>query len=114
MDSLKAFALGEANRHKPLMIFDWIKAAKLIKENKPIKVEAGLSGDWEWTGGIIYEDGKIVKNSYTYLASTWATPLIEIDGDTIPCYVMETKDVKWNSDTKWPKEALDILGDANE
>jgi hypothetical protein len=70
MDSWSAFAKGEANRGKELMVFDWVKAAKLIKERKPIIASAGLCSDWEWTGGTIYENGKPVKkeDTYTYLA----------------------------------------------
>ena len=63
-----------------LRVFDWTKAAHLIKEQKPDVAEAGLAGDWEYTGGIIYEDGKPDKKSYTYLASLWAIPQIKLDG----------------------------------
>lgn len=32
MNTLSAFAMGAANRGKELMVFDWDKAAKLIKK----------------------------------------------------------------------------------
>lgn len=108
MDTLSAFALGEANRHKELMVFDWIKAAKLIKEKNPSFARAGLSGDWEWTGGTIFSSGKTVTNDYTYLASTWATPELDLDGEKINCFVMQSE-CSWDESTKWPQEALDIL-----
>ena len=47
MDTLMAFVIGERNRHKELMVFDWNKAARLIKERKPFVASAGLRDDWE-------------------------------------------------------------------
>lgn len=111
MDTMSAFAMGEANRHNELMVFDWEKAATLIAERKPDYVRAGLSGDWEYTGGDIYIDGAPVdrEKTYVYLASTWATPEIEIDGDVIDCFKMQSETPSWDSDTYWPEEALGIL-----
>ena len=37
MDTLSAFARGEASRDKPSMVFDWLKAAKLIRKHKTRK-----------------------------------------------------------------------------
>jgi len=115
MDTLSAFVRGAANRGRPMMIFDWNKAAKIIKARKPKTASAGLSGDWEWTGGEIYEAnrGPVPRNeTYTYLASTWATPELKIDDDMIDCFIMEDKVPKeWSgtSDVYWPQSALDIL-----
>lgn len=109
MNTLMAFAMGEANRGKELMVFDWDKAAKLIRERKPEYVSAGLRGDWENTGGTIYEDGKPVMADYTYLASTWAVPELCIDWEIIDCYRMKHETPRWGPDTKWPQSALDIL-----
>lgn len=109
MDTLSAFAMGQANRDNELMVFDWVKAATIIKKRKVTKASAGLEGDWEYTGGIILEYGKVPKDSYTYLASTWATPQLSIEGAVIDCYIMASKRPKWNAKTFWPKEALKIL-----
>lgn len=108
MDTMSAFIMGEMNRGKELMVFDWDKAARIIKERKATSASAGLRGDWEWTGGTILKDGKPDFDSYTYLASTWATPELEIDGEIIECYIMKRK-TEWDSDTKWPQSSLDIL-----
>lgn len=112
MDTMMAFAMGEANRGKPAMVFDWHKAARLIRERKPREVGAGLMSDWEYTGGSIYRNGAPVKkdDTYTYLASTWATPEIELDGEKEPCFLMEydSKEV-WDEHTYGPQSALDIL-----
>lgn len=110
MNNLQAFANGEANRGKPLMVFDWDKAAYLIKELKPNNVSAGLRGDWEYTGGCIFSDGKPVprEDTYVYLASTWAIPEIEIDVSVFPCWKY-AEGTGWDADTYWPKSALSIL-----
>ena len=112
MDTLKAFAMGQANSNKQLMVFDWDAAAKLIKDRNPDTVSAGLSGDWEWTGGQIYNstNGPVKKeDTYTYLASTWAIPEIEIDGETIDCFKMQDETDGWSAETYWPDSALSIL-----
>jgi hypothetical protein len=110
MDSLEAFALGQANRDKELMVFDWEKAAKLIKQKGEKNASAGLRNDWEWTGGMIFTNGKPDMDDYTYLASTWAIPELEINGEIFECYKMQSDRPGWDSDTKWPKTALRILG----
>jgi len=109
MNSILAFAMGEMNRNEKMMIFDWDKAAQLILERKPKTASAGLSGDWEWTGGEIYRSGEIVDDEYTYLGSTWATPMLEMDGDEVECYQMQSDDLKWDEKTKWPDSARKIL-----
>ena len=107
---MSAFIQGDEARARgaKLMVFDWDKAARLIKKKKPNIASAGLSGDWEWTGGEIFKNGEPVTDSYTYLASIWATPELDLDGDIIPCYKMKDE-TEWGSDTKWPKSALKIL-----
>jgi hypothetical protein len=115
MDTMSAFAMGMASRGKATMVFDWDKAAKLISERKPLVASAGLAGDWEYTGGSIYRDGKPVprENTYTYLASTWATPELDLDGDVIPCWKFWDDTPNWHSDTYWPESALKILNESS-
>lgn len=114
MENAKAFAMGLANQHKELMVFDWDKAARLIKEKKVNYAEAGLQGDWEYTGGKIFEDNKPVpkEDTYVYLASTWATPEIEINGELFDCYKMQSETPDWDSGTYWPDSALAIIQEA--
>ena len=111
MDTMSAFIRGRATEGKELMVFDWEKAALLIKTKGAKNASAGLQGDWEWTGGDILRDGNPIpeEKTYVYLASTWATPEIEIDGETIACYRMEKETPGWDSGTYWPEEALKIL-----
>lgn len=114
MNSISAIAMGMANRGKEQMVFDWEKAAQIIRERKPAFAAAGLRDDWEYTGGTIYKDGEPVLNDYTYLASTWAVPELNIDGEVIPCYRMKSETPGWDSSTKWPESALEILGGESE
>jgi hypothetical protein len=113
MDTLLAFAMGAATKGNETMVFDWDKAARIIRDKQPKTAYAGLCGDWEYTGGCIYEEGSPV-HEYTYLASTWAVPeLILDDEEPIECYLMK-HETKWNEKTKWPKSALDILNGKDE
>ena len=109
MDTLSAFMIGQANRGKELKVFDWDKAARLIRESGADNASAGLAGDWECTGDNILINGKIPDNSCAYLASTWATPELEIDGMRQDCYKMQSETDGWDSDTFWPESARKIL-----
>jgi hypothetical protein len=111
MDTLSAFARGQAAKGNPQRVFDWDRAAELIKERQPKRAGAGLAGDWDYTGGSIYEDGKPVDadDTYTYLSSNWATPELDLDGDVIDCWIYEKDSDGWGPSTYWPQSALDIL-----
>lgn len=96
--------------------FDWDKAAEIIKEklksHPDLIAEAGLQGDWEHTGGIIFENGKAASEDYTYLSSNWATPTLiliwnGIEQEEIPCFTEANK--RFNENSKWDKESLKIL-----
>ena len=97
--------------------FNWNQAAEIIKnefKNHPdLKAEAGLQGDWNYTGGIIFKDGKPTNEEYTYLASNWAMPTLILSWDDheqkeLDCWIEEND--KFSSDTKWDDESLAILG----
>ena len=109
MDTLSAFAMGEANRGKELMVFDWDKAARMIKESGTSTASAGLRSDWEWTGGNIFYNGKPNMDDYTHLSSTWAVPEIDLGDGAVSCYKMQSEVPDWGCDTKWPESALKIL-----
>lgn len=115
MDTLSAFIMGDMNRWKERKVFDWNKAARLIRENDIVNAYAGLAEDWNDTSGQILEHGLVIRSDYTYLASTWATPVI-YDSDKqkeYPCYVME-HETRWNESTKWPASAVKILKEGDE
>lgn len=90
MDTLSAFAKGEASQGNRVRIFDWDKAAAILANGRVQEAEAGLEGDWEWTGGAILRGGEALtsrEDTYVYLASTWATPQLLICGETcLPCW----------------------------
>lgn len=113
MDTLSAFAMGEASRGREGRVFDWDTAARILREQKVTHARAGLQSDMEWTSGQILYDGVIVPRdqTYTYLASNWAIPVLDVDGEEIPCFIMKSEaDVRgWDSDTYWPDSAIAIF-----
>lgn len=110
METVMAFAMGELHKNDPLMVFDWDNAARILADRKPERASAGLANDFEWTGGIIWKDGKPFTDDYTYLASTWAKPLLVIGDEGIECWRYESEVPEWGIDTKWPQSALRIAG----
>lgn len=109
MDNWEAMMNGIIYRNCELMVFDWDKAAILIKESGCQEADAGLEGDWGCTAGTIFKDGAPTTDDYTYLASTWATPQLAVNGELIDCYKMENETPGWDAHTKWPESALNIL-----
>lgn len=106
MDTLSGIIMREkavaANAEE--MIFDWNKAADLIKQLKPEEAEAGLAGDYENTNGHIVTDG------HTFLSSVWATPTLYLDDRAVPCFVYKSDNTEgWDYDTTWPRSAVEIL-----
>lgn len=98
-------------------VFDWDKAALNIKQHlakyPQLTAEAGLQGDWDYTGGVIFEEGHPVDDSYTYLASNWATPtLILFTGEEeileIPCFTQD-KNTRFHEGSKWDDKSLAVL-----
>jgi hypothetical protein len=110
MDSMQAMAMGLASKGNEQRVFDWDRAAALIRERQPNVAAAGLREDWGWTGGDIYRDAKPVERevTYIYLASTWATPALELDGEMQDCWQMAS-DVPWDANTFWPESSVAIL-----
>ena len=99
------------SRDKEPMVFDWDRAAELIRERQPEVARAGLKEDWEWTGGTIYQAGEPVaaEDTYTYLASPWAEPELDMDGDVVSCWRYASEVPEWNPHTFWPESSLAIL-----
>ena len=94
-------------------VFDWDKAATIIRERGLKNVDAGLAEDWFWTGDSILKDGKPNFDSRAYLASFWATPVMRYylgDGEAveIECWIDSSK-TEWNEKTIFPDSALKIL-----
>jgi hypothetical protein len=99
---------------RPMRGVDWLKCAKIIKERKPDIVVAGLKEDWGSTCCVVYEGGEIVDTMRTgCLESTWATPVIEVDGEIIECSVnlcdRSRKDWSGKEYGYWPDFAVEVL-----
>ncbi len=111
VDTMTGAMLGQMNRGQPHRVFDWHKAARLIRERAPHTAVAGLGGDWSATADTIFRDGEPVPgaDSYAYLSSNWAVPELEIDGWRTECWVYEKDTDGWDADTYWPDSALAIL-----
>lgn len=91
-------------------VFDWDRAAGLIREHRPTVARAGLRMHWDTTGGTIYQDGKPVIDDYTYLSSCWFVPEIDLGiAGVFDCWRYEDETPGWGDDTKWPESALEIL-----
>lgn len=112
----EGFSLGRANNNNHLMAFDWDKAAEIIsqciKKHPDLKAEAGLQGDWDFTGGCIFRNGKPFTDDYTYLCSSWAKPTLILSWDGIEqeeiiCEVEENE--RFSSKSKWDDISLKIL-----
>lgn len=101
---------------KPFRAFDWCKAAEIIKErfeqHPDLVAEAGLQGDWDYTGGIIFEGGKPTNEHYTYLASNWAAPTLILSWDGEEQEEIECSEIegKYNDGSKWDAQSIAILG----
>lgn len=103
-----ARVMAAAQRGDPFKVFDWDKAATILNERRPTLAEAGLEGDWNYTGGCIWKDGQPFTDSYTYLGSMWATPCLKINGELIPCFTTD-ESKGWTTDTQWPETARELL-----
>ena len=99
-------------------VFDWDKAARILRDRGAKTAGAGLAEDWKWTGGSILRDGKPMArdDTYTFLASWWATPVLFVDGEEVECWRPESEAPGWDAETAWPESALKIFNgeeDAN-
>ena len=90
-----------------------MKAVELIKEHNAKDAIAGLSTDMFWTSGTILADGKIVTDSYTYLSSDWATPVIVFDDVEYDCWKYQHESPGWGEKTSWPEESIAILNSSD-
>lgn len=102
---------GDRNDFK---VFDWIKAVELINElhKSGDTIRAGLMEDWACTSGILIHSNKPLeeKSSTMHLSSSWATPILDIEGEEFECWIRHGDDPNsFDQGTFWPKVALDIL-----
>lgn len=70
----------------PLKVFDWNRAEILIKEAGAVNAGGCLEGDESFTSDLIWIEGKPHLDSWFYPCSIWATPMLVINGEKIPCF----------------------------
>jgi hypothetical protein len=108
-------------KDKAVKVFDWIKAAKLIKEYHIRNASVGFDNSVEKTFTIL-KNGKPVKNNDDVLIPVFeeeAYPVLIDDdrGEIVNCFVVIQgsdnidlfKSGKKMISLRWPKEALDIV-----
>ena len=101
-------AIARSN-NEPLRHLDWMKAAEIIKAERPVAVEAGLDGDFDCTSSFIYRDGAPVAEdgSSYYGTSNWGIPTLVLHYDDgkqkeVECWSEGEQDPRlW-----WPANAL--------
>ena len=109
----EVFSKVNVNNGK-MKVLNFKEVARIIVEEKPINIEAGLLTDWKYTKVDIYHDGAVLTDvGCGYLGSKWATPAIIIedkDGNEreVECYTLEDD---YNSDEMWDNKTLSYLNE---
>ena len=117
--------INDRVKTKSLKAFDWIKAAKIIKENSIQNASMGLGVTLDDTISIL-QNGKPIKITDNMFLSSDSNPvLINNDtGEIVNCFFnineryMEYNNLKTPTSTDetrlsgWPKVALDIIKEA--
>jgi hypothetical protein len=112
MDTMSAYMRALAAEGASTRVFDWDRAAEMIRAHGASQAHAGLQFDWEYTGGQILRDGQpLDENEGCYLASNWAIPELEIEGVRWPCWRYQDETPGWDAHTFWPDSAKRILSD---
>lgn len=84
---------------------DWNKVKQVVKEHPDSVIYAGLMEDWNNTSGLIYAKGKYY-DGYVYGCSSWATPIVDVDGEEIECY---TYDAGSSDKPEWWGDGQELL-----
>ena len=86
---------------------DWNKVQKIVDEHPNSVIRAGLMEDWNNTSGLIFAKGKYY-DGYVYGSSTWATPIVDVDGEEIECWTHE-KTKEGHSKPDWWGNGQELL-----
>lgn len=111
MDSAAAMLMGYVHEYSPVRMFDWDAAANAILARNAVSASAGLCDDLEYNCDAILRDKRMgfKSESRACLHSTWAIPVLIVDGEEIPCWVWQKDRPEWDEDTYWPESAASIL-----
>lgn len=112
-DAIFELAAIKRKANSKMKVFDWHKAVRIIKKYNIKNASAGLAEDWSYTGDVILKNGKPITtddDTYTYLASVWATPVLLIEGtnEGIECWCWDDH-CEWSAETNWPESALKLF-----
>jgi len=95
---------------KPISVMkymDWDKVKDIIEKNPDSVIYAGLMEDWGNTSGLIFAKGNYY-DGYVYGASSWATPIVDVNGEEIECWTSEeTKEGAGKPDWLYGSNVLD-------
>lgn len=95
-----------------LKFFDWAKAKDIIDnavaENPSCRISVGLREDWNNTSDVVYDGGKWCEATWFYGCSSWATPIIDIEGEEIECWTYEETKER-DSVAQWVLERAGVL-----
>lgn len=70
-------------------VLDWMAALYYISKANGKSVYAGLSEDWDYTCGVIYENGRLVRDERVFIVARESTPCVAIgsrNSERIPCW----------------------------
>ena len=67
---------------------DWKKVQEIVDAHPNSVIYAGLMEDWNNTSGLIFAKGEYY-DGYVFGCSTWATPIVDVDGEEIECWTYE-------------------------
>lgn len=107
---------------KSLKIFDWIKAAKIIKENNIQNASIGLGVTLDNTI-LILQNGKPIKITVNMFLSSDSNPVLinNDNGEIMNCFCsIADQDLEYSTiynptsnevtkESAWPKVAIDII-----
>lgn len=95
---------AEAVATKPIgqtKYMDWKKVQQIVSQNPNSVIYAGLQEDWNNTSGLIYAKGKYYDGGCFYGCSTWATPILDVDGEEIECWTYDKTEEENKMPTWW-------------
>ena len=124
-DSNLGVYTNNRSKSKSLKIFDWIKAAKIIKENNIQNASIGLGVTMD-NAIIILQSGKPIKIADNIFLFSDSNPVLinNDNGEIMNCFFsINEQDVEYNTIysssspegpelSGWPKVAIDIIKEA--
>lgn len=102
----------EGKAMSDVYIFDWNKAATIIKANNPKKAYAYVGSLRKHTEVTIWQNDTIMPKTPSFLISydNFGGGIhLGCDGFATPCSVLLSNTDGWNRDTWWPASAVEIL-----